>query len=45
MFWKRIDEVLNAVPFLMIGVTVMVVPISGHVSVWRSGRSRSEERR
>jgi CPA1 family monovalent cation:H+ antiporter len=31
MFWKLIDEILNAVLFLMIGVMVMVIPVSGHV--------------
>jgi CPA1 family monovalent cation:H+ antiporter len=32
MFWKLIDEILNAVLFLMIGVMVMVVPVSIHVA-------------
>jgi monovalent cation:H+ antiporter, CPA1 family len=32
MFWKLIDEILNAVLFLMIGVMVMVIPISAHVA-------------
>lgn len=31
MFWKLIDEVLNAVLFLMIGMMVMVVPLSAGV--------------
>lgn len=31
MFWKLIDEILNAVLFLMIGVMVIVVPMSAGV--------------
>jgi CPA1 family monovalent cation:H+ antiporter len=33
MFWKLIDEILNAVLFLMIGVMVMVVPMSAAMSI------------
>jgi CPA1 family monovalent cation:H+ antiporter len=32
MFWKLIDEILNAVLFLMIGVMLMVVPLSARVA-------------
>ncbi len=28
MFWKLIDEILNAVLFLMIGLTMMLIPVS-----------------
>lgn len=32
MFWKLVDEILNAVLFLMIGVMIMVIPISVHIA-------------
>jgi Na+:H+ antiporter len=32
LFWKLIDEILNAVLFLMIGLAIMVVPISWRVA-------------
>lgn len=33
LFWKLIDEILNAVLFLMIGLTVMLLPVSTSVVV------------
>lgn len=32
MFWKLIDEILNAVLFLMIGLAMMLVPVSWEVA-------------
>ena len=32
MFWKLIDEILNAVLFLMIGLAIMLVPVSWAVA-------------
>lgn len=32
LFWKLIDEILNAVLFLMIGLTIMLIPVSWEVA-------------
>lgn len=32
LFWKLIDEILNAVLFLMIGLTIMLIPVSWGVA-------------
>jgi CPA1 family monovalent cation:H+ antiporter len=32
LFWKLIDEVLNAILFLMIGLSIMIVPVSMSVA-------------
>jgi CPA1 family monovalent cation:H+ antiporter len=32
LFWKLIDEVLNAILFLMIGLAIMIVPVSMSVA-------------
>jgi CPA1 family monovalent cation:H+ antiporter len=32
LFWKLIDEILNAILFLMIGLTMMLIPVSWEVA-------------
>lgn len=41
LFWTLVDEILNAVLFMMIGLVLLIVPISGRSSQSRCSRSRS----